>query len=49
MIRQARAEEVECVRDVVFAAYPPLRGAHRNRPGPMLDDYARASRMARHG
>jgi ribosomal protein S18 acetylase RimI-like enzyme len=40
MIRNARADEADAVRDVVFAAYQRHVAVIGTEPGPMLDDYA---------
>jgi GNAT superfamily N-acetyltransferase len=40
MIRMARANEAEAVRDVVLAAYQRYVAVIGTAPGPMLDDYA---------
>jgi GNAT superfamily N-acetyltransferase len=40
MIRKARAEQANAVRDVVFAAYQRYVAVIGTAPGPMLDDYA---------
>jgi N-acetylglutamate synthase-like GNAT family acetyltransferase len=40
MIRKARANEADAVRDVVSAAYERYVAVIGTAPGPMLDDYA---------
>lgn len=40
MIRPARADEVDTVRDIVHAAYARYVPRIGKPPGPMLDDYA---------
>jgi ribosomal protein S18 acetylase RimI-like enzyme len=39
MIRKARAEEADAVRDVVLSAYTRYVAVIGTPPGPMLDDY----------
>jgi ribosomal protein S18 acetylase RimI-like enzyme len=41
MIRLARADEADAVRDVVHAAYQHYVARIGKPPGPMLDDYAK--------
>jgi GNAT superfamily N-acetyltransferase len=40
MIRQARADETDAVRDIVLSAYERYVAVIGTAPGPMLDDYA---------
>jgi GNAT superfamily N-acetyltransferase len=40
MIRKARADEADAVRNLVFAAYERYVAVIGTAPGPMLDDYA---------